>query len=146
MSRPDEQNYTSRLPSELSLHVLRRLGPWDLVAACRACAAWDHIARSEGMWRHACDYRWPERSRATPPLRAGDGAPLEMPPWHRAAWPHRLAELSELPRHVKLLRRPREAASQVRHTATKRRRTRSSSLEAVDTQASCVSVTHAAAS
>ncbi|EOD11757.1 hypothetical protein EMIHUDRAFT_257304 [Emiliania huxleyi CCMP1516] len=112
MSRPDEQNYTSRLPSELSLHVLRRLGPWDLVAACRACAAWDHIARSEGMWRHACDYRWPERSRATPPLRDGDGAPLEMPPWHRAAWPHRLAELSELPRHVKLLRRPRAAAPQ----------------------------------
>ena len=98
------------------------------------------------MWRHACNYRWPERSRVTPPLRAGDGAPLEMPPWHRAAWPHRLAELSELPRHVKLLRRPREAAPQVRHTTTKRRRTRSSSLEAVDTQASCVSVTHAAAS
>eukprot|EP00962_Isochrysis_galbana_P056095 scaffold27941_cov84-Isochrysis_galbana.AAC.2 len=75
------------LPSEMGLHVLRRLTGWDLVAACRASAVWNGIASSEGMWRRACEYRWPHRFETAPLVRhdldAGGAPPLLMPPWAR---------------------------------------------------------------
>jgi len=78
---------TRDLPSEIGLHVLRRLCCWDLVAACHASAVWDGIVRSEDLWRRACEYRWPRRFHFAPLVRndldAGGAPPLVMPPWAR---------------------------------------------------------------
>ena len=81
---PAHMPFDHRLPSEISLYVLRQLRGVDLLTACIASAAWWRLVNCERLWQQACQHRWPDAfvdgmGRLPPP--AAVSAPIVMPEW-----------------------------------------------------------------